>query len=827
MIKNFSVRSFLVFLAVSFTTVPVLLLGVYTGRSGVERTNQQALELNRQGALLIERDIASEVSRFKALFEALSADVDLRTLRFRDEARAIEVLRKYPQVSVISLLNEKAISVAGYSLQGYARTGIDYSDRESNHRSRATRETAISGNLESRTTNLPSIIFSVPLLDEKGSIVGFLGGTVPTGQFRAAYELPSEQFSIVLDSFGRLVSSTNAKDPERPAAVLAKAPLGDSRIKTDQIDSLVWIVEVQPIGWRVAVGFPGSYLTARALEAIRSTVFVGVLCALVGAGLAGIIAFATTRGLDSISQQVQRMPAADPQPIVLTESGIYPMEVRSLIGNFNNLLDRTARTRQAEFEAISKVVDTILIARSDGQITYVNEAGARLFGDIVGKPLESVIGAENAAIIMLPEAPRDWKRDVSLTKIDGSTFDGFLSSTSILDENNKLTSTVAIVQDITEEKAAREAMVQSEKMITLGELVAGTSHELNNPLAIMTGYSDLLLEEIKLSPEQRAKVESIRKNAIRASNVVHSLLAFARKRKPERKRTDVNTVVEAALELKEYDLRTSGIGVDRQLTPNLPFVFADSNQIQQVILNVINNAQDAVLGSSRTPTIVIRTETSDGRVFIKIEDSGTGISKADLKKVFNPFFTTKPVGKGTGLGLSISYGIIREHGGTIRIQSQPGQGTEVCIELPIDQSNSLSALVSGAVVGVISERRFLVVDDEADMANILQVGLSRKGNAVDTAGNIEDALQLAQTRYYDYIITDMKMPGGNGIDLYRKLCAISPSYSTRVVFLTGDTSNPSTIQFLEKEGLPYFSKPFDLESMHDFFAKRESRPAPG
>jgi ActR/RegA family two-component response regulator len=246
-----------------------------------------------------------------------------------------------------------------------------------------------------------------------------------------------------------------------------------------------------------------------------------------------------------------------------------------------------------------------------------------------------------------------------------------------------------------------------------------------------------------------------------------------------------------------------------------------------VILNLINNAQDAVLGSSKAPTIVVRTGTSDGRVFIKIEDSGTGISKADLKKVFDPFFTTKPVGKGTGLGLSISYGIIREHGGEIRIQSQLGQGTEVCIELPVDHSASVAQAVSGGARGETPGRRYLVVDDEADMAAILQVALSRKGNTVDTAGNIEDALKLAKKYQYDFIITDMKMPGGSGIDLYKQLCAISPSYSNRVIFLTGDTSNPSTIQFLEREGLPYFAKPFDLDSVHAFFAKRESRPTPG
>jgi len=557
---------------------------------------------------------------------------------------------------------------------------------------------------------------------------------------------------------------------------------------------------------------------ARSRDAVKTAAVVGLVCALVGAVIAGGTAFVLTGGLDNVGHQIESMSAADLRPITLSERGIYPRELASLVGNFNNLLDRAVRTHHAEFEAISKLADTILIARPDGLITYVNETGTRLFGNVIGKPLASVIGGDAATTILSAHPRRDWKGDISVSTADGSTFDGFVSSTSIL-EANKLTSIVVIVQDITQQKAARETVVQSEKMITLGELVAGTSHELNNPLAIVSGYANLLLEESTLSAEQRTKVESIRRNALRASNVVHSLLAFARKRKPERIRTDANGVLQAAAELKEYDLRTSGIRIEKFLTPNLPSVYADPHQLQQVILNVINNAQDAV-GSSRTPTITMRTGTSHGMIFIQIEDTGAGISKADLKKVFDPFFTTKPVGKGTGLGLSISYGIIREHGGEIRIQSQLGRGTEVCIELPIHQSIPAPTPVPGAPSHAFSGSRFLVVDDEPEVAAILQVGLSRKGNLVDTAGNIGDALKLAEKNQYDFIITDIKMPGGSGIDLYKKLCVMNPVFTTRVVFLTGDTSNPSTIQFLEKEGLTYFSKPFDLDSVHNFLIKQ-------
>ena len=822
---NFSLRTFLIFLAVTFTTIPVLLFGIYEARIGVQRANEQASETNRQAALLIERDVASAIDRYRTVFESLSAALDRKILRFRDEARATEILKQYPGITTFSVLDADATAVWVYSPTGAGQPGTNYRNNEVNSRARITRKPAISGTDRSRVTGVPSILFSIPLIARDGSVDGFIGGSIPIEQFRATYELAPDQFYVVLDSFGRLVSSSNPPELNAWTNFIANAPAGERRVRTDKLNARAYVSQVHPIGWKIAVGFPNSYVMARAREAVNTAVVVGLICALLGAALAGGTAFVLTRGLDSLGQQVESMSAADLRPITVSQHGIYPRELARLLGNFNNLLDRAARTHHAEFEAIAKVADTILIARSDGQITYVNEAGTRLFGNVVGKLLESVIGPEAPTTILAAHPPGDWKGDISVSTVDGSTFDGFVSSTSIL-EGGELTSIVLIVQDITKQKAARESVVQSEKMITLGELVAGTSHELNNPLAIVSGYANLLLEEPTLTVEQRTKVESIRRNALRASNVVHSLLAFARKRKPERMRTDMNSVLDAAAELKEYDLRTSGIRTEKYVTPKLPAVDADPHQLQQVILNVINNAQDAV-ASSPNPKITMRTGTTDGVVFIKIEDTGSGISKADLKKVFDPFFTTKPVGKGTGLGLSISYGIILEHGGEIRIQSELGKGTEVCIELPVHESIPTSTAVAGPPSHAFSGSRFLVVDDEPDVASILQMGLSRKGNLVDTAGNIGDALKLAEKNQYDFIITDIKMPGGSGIDLYKRLCMMNPVFTSRVVFLTGDTSNPLTIQFLEKEGLAYFSKPFDLDSVHEFLVKRGTRPTLG
>jgi PAS domain S-box-containing protein len=803
---NFSIRSFLVFLAICFTVPAVLLFGYFEARSGIRQAREHAREMNRQAALLIEHDIEATLEKFKALTEGLAVDVNLDKLRFDDVDRLKQVLNLYPDV-VFFILNEKAVSVQTYSITYKVPAGSDYSERSYVKETMATRKTVISS-VVTRDSVYSVVVFCVPLLDSDGVERGILAGSVRTSLFQTNYQLAPEQFALVQDAFGNTVSSINVN------------PSGPQR--GDELNEL----RAMPVGWRVVVGLPSSYVMAGARHAIYNAFLVALICTLIGGAVASVVGFSTVAGLNKIGRQVQEMSALDLKPIELSATGLLPREVRRLIGNFNNLLDRSARMHVAEFEAISQMADTVLVVDAEGNISFLNDAGTRLFGEVRGKPVHDIIGREIARSILSQEPPTAWKGDAVVTRSQGETFDAFLSSTPVM-ENGKLSSAVIIVQDITKEKAAREAKAQSEKMITLGELVAGTSHELNNPLAIVTGYADLLLQETGFDKEQRAKIESIRKNAHRAANVVHSLLAFARKDKPERIETNLNLVVRAALQIKEYDLRTSNIGVEERLGRGLQPVFADPNQLQQVLLNILNNAQDAVLASFNPRYICITTEARDGNVCIKVDDSGTGISKEDLKKVFDPFFTTKPLGKGTGLGLSISYGIIREHGGEIEIQSQFGQGTQVSITLPA-YSPLYSAPTAKRTVDVPPvPRKFLVVDDEVEIVHIIQKVLMRSGHTADVASNLAEALKLATANEYDFIISDIKMPGGSGIDFYTKLSLVKPAYKRRFIFLTGDTSNSTTLHFLEREGIAYFPKPFDMQVMETLLREAETQAARG
>jgi two-component system NtrC family sensor kinase len=294
---------------------------------------------------------------------------------------------------------------------------------------------------------------------------------------------------------------------------------------------------------------------------------------------------------------------------------------------------------------------------------------------------------------------------------------------------------------------------------------------------------------------------------------VQSLLSFARQHPPERKLSSVNALVEAVIEILIYELRTNNIRVEKELSPHLPRLLLDPHQIQQVFLNIVNNARQAIEAHRPGGLIRIATSAAGQRVRIVFQDDGPGISEENLAKIFNPFFTTKAVGKGTGLGLSLSYGIIQEHGGSITAESQLGRGTTFLIELPIT-NQSESAPVSSAppppppVEG--KGRKVLVVDDEPDILDLTVKILQRRGYLVQTAVDGESALRVMASGRFDLIISDWKMPGLSGRQLFERLLASDPEAAKRMVFMTGDVLSEKTEKFLSEHGKTCLPKPFSI-----------------
>jgi len=368
-------------------------------------------------------------------------------------------------------------------------------------------------------------------------------------------------------------------------------------------------------------------------------------------------------------------------------------------------------------------------------------------------------------------------------------------------------------------RLVQERLLQSEKMSSVGQLVSGVAHELNNPLTGITGFAQLLLLR-DLDETSRRHVETIYAEAERASKIVSNLLTFARRRKAQKEPASLNTLLERVLELRNYDLRVRNIQTELDLDPALPETMLDANQVQQVFLNIILNAEQAMRsGQGGAGTLRITTRREAAAVAASFQDSGPGMSEETLRRIFDPFFTTKEAGEGTGLGLTISYGIVEEHGGRISTQSRPGHGTTFTVELPLVASSAGAPAAGHAAEAAsapgVGRRRILVVDDEESIQQLLRGVLEMDGHEVQVATNGREGLERAQREPFDLVITDIKMPVMSGTELYKRLSDAGSPLARRVIFITGDTVAPDTRKFLQDVDNAVLAKPFRLRDVRE------------
>ncbi|MEK7678758.1 MAG: ATP-binding protein, partial [Deltaproteobacteria bacterium] len=317
--------------------------------------------------------------------------------------------------------------------------------------------------------------------------------------------------------------------------------------------------------------------------------------------------------------------------------------------------------------------------------------------------------------------------------------------------------------------------------------------------------------------------------SMRTARIVRNLLTFARTQKTERDYLFVNDIVKHTIELKEYSLRTNNIKVALTLAPELPRTMVDMYQLQQVFINIINNAEDAMAG--KPGLIEIETKKERGNLKIIFKDSGPGIPKEIIHKVFDPFFTTKDVGKGTGLGLSISHGIITEHHGGITMASPDEGGAIVTITLPI-VGKELWAQVRQRAQGpstpanaLANNENILVVDDEKSIRDALSAILIGSGFKVAAARDGKEALDMLDRTKFSLLLTDIKMPGISGIELYGAVAKKFPYLQNRIIMLTGDVFSQEVRDFLSSTGCPYLLKPCEPKDIAELINKVLARSA--
>ena len=364
-------------------------------------------------------------------------------------------------------------------------------------------------------------------------------------------------------------------------------------------------------------------------------------------------------------------------------------------------------------------------------------------------------------------------------------------------------------------KERTERLLQSEKVATMGSLLAGVAHELNNPLAALLGQAQLLRETVTDADLVR-RADKIGTAADRCVRIVRNFLTLARQREPERSQVELAQVIRGALELLAYELRTEGVQVTVDVAEPLPTLSADPHQFHQVLVNLVANAQHAMRRQPqpRTLTVGARHDAARQLIAVTIADTGPGIPPDVMARIFEPFFTTKPPGEGTGLGLSLCRGIIEEHGGAIRVESAPGAGTRFTIELPVVVRPVTAAEAPPVeTVPAAAPKAILVVDDEEDVAAVIAEALQRDGHSADVATNGAMALEMLGRRVYDVVVSDTKMPVMDGEAFFAEAARRDPTLARRILFLTGDVLSREKREFLERTGAPFLTKPCDLRDM--------------
>jgi two-component system NtrC family sensor kinase len=389
---------------------------------------------------------------------------------------------------------------------------------------------------------------------------------------------------------------------------------------------------------------------------------------------------------------------------------------------------------------------------------------------------------------------------------------------------------VLLFEDQTEKRRLQDQLLQSEKMSAIGQLIAGVAHDLNNPLASVVGFSDLLGEAADVPPRLAEPLAVIRQEAERASSIVKNLLSFARRQEGERQLQSIRPIVESTILLLRNQLMAHKIELTFTAEPGLPEVEVHANQIKQVFVNIINNAAQAMGGAKRSGgRIEIVAKCWLDGVAVSISDNGPGMPESVAQHVFEPFYSTKAEGEGTGLGLSICHGIVKEHGGSMTVDPGLGSGATFTVELP----GGGRARISGPVAAVPAETlaaatpvaeplRVLVVDDEPHILHYMQATLESWGHAVVLASDGSQALKRALTQPFDLIICDLRMPRLGGREMYQTLAQMHPAVAERIIFATGDTVRGDTLQFLERLGRPFLHKPFKLDELRRVLADVKS-----
>ncbi|MDE3214833.1 MAG: PAS domain S-box protein [Gemmatimonadota bacterium] len=488
----------------------------------------------------------------------------------------------------------------------------------------------------------------------------------------------------------------------------------------------------------------------------------------------------------------------------------------------NAELVETLRQAEWRFRTLFRSApDAVFTVLRSGRIREANDAAADLLGvetvRLVGRRFgELVVDDDRDRIdeaLAATFAGRAARLEISFRREAGGPSRLVSFAASLLPEADPPT-VLVVARDVTAERDMRVRLMQSDRLAAVGELVAGVAHEVNNPLSSISAYAQLLLRDERLDGALREQVEVIRSETMRASQVVKDLLAFARRTEPRHEPLDLNMVVARTLRMRAYQLSSGRIVVQQSLEEGLAPVIGDARQLQQVCLNLVTNATQAMAGAGGAGgALTVTTRSADGTVVLEIADTGPGIPAELRNRVFEPFFTTKKEGEGTGLGLSVSYGIVTAHEGRIEIAQTSPRGTTFRVTLPAAEATVAGGAVAEPPLVLrspIAGTRLLFVDDEPAICGGVTAYARARGFTVITASSGEAALEILRETNVDAVVCDIRMPGMDGFAFHNWLRLERPGLATRTVFITGDVVTASSRRTVRQ---PMLAKPFTFERL--------------
>ena len=507
-------------------------------------------------------------------------------------------------------------------------------------------------------------------------------------------------------------------------------------------------------------------------------------------------------------------------------------QLRLLYSAANHLglqLDRLLTAQEDEAERFRAILDTmpqpVVLADAHLAVIHANRSARTLLERLAPQPPGS-LGAALERLGIAAQVASVLRERRAVADVEATTSDGTSFSLSISPHPRGL---VLVLTDVTESRRLQGRLAQADKLSSLGQMISGTAHELNNPLSSVLGYVQLLRASPAADALAERRLAAIETEAQRCHKIVQNLLAFARHRPPERKPVSINETVRSVLTLLGYQLRTAGIRVTSSLAADLPAVEADTHQLQQVLVNLLTNARQAIRERTSSGEVRLVTERDrEGGVTIEVHDDGPGVPAELRATIFDPFFTTKDESQGTGLGLSIVYGIVAGHGGSVEVLPSELGGACFRIALP-PRAQAPAPDVPPAVAGVVprgAAGRILVVDDEPPLLRMLCEALARDGHRTVAAADGEEALERLAEGDFDVIVCDVRMPGMDARRLLEELRARHPGLDRRVLLTSGDTVGREPEELARRHGLELLPKPFGLDELRERVRRMLGRREP-